>query len=48
MGDIPISEEHTNKKVKNIVTIGDGAIGKTCLLHAFTEEAFLEDYVPTM
>ncbi|XP_063701769.1 ras-like GTP-binding protein RhoL [Culicoides brevitarsis] len=35
-------------KVKNIVTIGDGAVGKTCLLHAFTEEAFLNDYIPTI
>lgn len=48
MGDLAIPEEHHNKKVKNIVTIGDGAVGKTCLLHAFTEETFLDNYVPTM
>lgn len=35
-------------KVKKIVTVGDGAVGKTCLLHRFTEEEFLTDYVPTV
>uniref|UniRef100_A0A336MPS6 CSON002280 protein n=1 Tax=Culicoides sonorensis TaxID=179676 RepID=A0A336MPS6_CULSO len=47
MGDIPIDMPES-KHVKNIVTIGDGAVGKTCLLHAFTEESFLQDYIPTI
>lgn len=48
MDEISFPEDTHNKKVKNIVTIGDGAVGKTCLLHCFAEESFLEDYVPTM
>lgn len=48
MADTLVSEQHSFKKVKNIIAIGDGAVGKTCLLHAFTEDSFFEDYVPTM
>ncbi|CAO1426937.1 unnamed protein product [Diamesa serratosioi] len=33
---------------KNIVIVGDGTVGKTCLLHSFTNDQFLETYVPTV
>lgn len=37
-----------NDSVINIVIIGDGTVGKTCLLHCFSNETFLDEYVPTM
>lgn len=33
---------------KNVVIVGDGASGKTCLLHVFFEDIFPEIYVPTV
>lgn len=35
------------KNIKAVV-VGDGAIGKTCLLSAFTSNRFPETYVPTV
>lgn len=33
---------------KNVVIVGDGASGKTCLLHVFFEDIYPELYVPTV
>ncbi|XP_058458191.1 ras-like GTP-binding protein RhoL [Malaya genurostris] len=34
--------------ILNIVVVGDGAVGKTCLLHAYTDESFTNFYQPTI
>lgn len=34
--------------ILNIVVVGDGAVGKTCLLHAYTDESFKNFYQPTI
>lgn len=39
----------TELSVKNIVFVGDGAVGKTCILYAYSNQGeFCVTYVPTM
>lgn len=38
-----------NPTTKHLVFVGDGTVGKTCLLYAFTNKGgFKDDYEPTM
>jgi len=42
-----MAEEQSNSDPKLII-VGDGAIGKTCLIQRFLAKGYVEDYTPTM
>ena len=42
------STTNSTTEKRKLVVIGDGAVGKTCLLYAYTQQPFDEAYLPTV
>ena len=42
------SDNQDYEKLQKLVIIGDGSVGKSCLIKQFVEGTFLEDGVPTV
>jgi hypothetical protein len=40
--------DRTNAQMVKLVCVGDGAVGKTCLLIKFVNDEFMPDHVPTV
>ena len=43
-----LGQESVDKISIKCVVVGDGAVGKTCILLSYTTDSFPTDYVPTV